>query len=76
MDSKLEEQSSVIEFMLLEDENPFHMFQNLFSKSAYPPSGNCCRTLRTAKTLLPATFICFQYRKKKLAGNKYETRVV
>ena len=63
MDYKLEEQKSIITFLLLEDENLATFFKGcrkVFLKPAYPSNGNCCPTFLTAKTLPHASFICFR----------------
>ena len=58
MNSKLEEQRAVINFLLLEDETSCHIvfkscMKVFFIKPVYSSSGNCCPTRRTAKTLHP-----------------------
>ena len=58
--------------LLLHDNPPSHTASSIVED---PSNSNCCPTFHIVKTLPPVTFICFQITEKRLAGNKYETRV-
>ena len=77
MDSKLEEQRSVIKFLLLESEKPGHIFQslqNFFSKVYKSFKWQLLSRPPYSHDLAPCDLSLLPELKRRLTGNKYKTR--